>query len=173
MPSDISAILGVRGPSDLKNHVRWLENTVESSLKRHPGGLRQQPPLVIGPSNRHAAEKSTFGCHAIDRSRLVPMRRKRITNHGETLMKKLLSSILGSIVLLAATNAVAAPPAQGPAALPCAHCGGQHAKHASVASSRSALFGIDSRPCPNQHSSFTVARWGNAQKPCPDCPTRV
>ncbi len=87
-------------------------------------------------------------------------------------MKKLLSSILGSIVLLAATNVVAAPPARGPATLPCSHCGGQHGKHASVASSRAALFGVDSHPCPNQRSSFAVARWGNAQKSCPDCPTR-
>jgi|GEM_PF-2779143 len=85
-------------------------------------------------------------------------------------MKQLFASVLASIALLGASNAFAGPPAKGPTALPCSHCGGHGAKHASVASPRAALFGVDTRPCPNQHASSSVARWGNAQKPCPDCP---
>ncbi|MGC4068934.1 MAG: hypothetical protein QM784_30675 [Polyangiaceae bacterium] len=86
-------------------------------------------------------------------------------------MKHFFAPLFVAAGLLISTNVFAAPAAHEPTSTPCTHCDGDHGKP-KLAASRAGLFGYAERPCPNQHSSLVAARWGNAQKPCPDCPQR-
>ena len=81
-------------------------------------------------------------------------------------MKNLLKTLAASIVLLSASVALAAPPAQAPARTACSHCATQMSAK-TPAGPGATLFGGAHRPC--QHGAAIAVRWGNAQKPCPHC----
>lgn len=86
-------------------------------------------------------------------------------------MKKLLVFMLASSTLLVAGGAFAGPPALAKPRTPCSHCLSHGEQAARQTSSRSALYGPDSRPCPQGGS--IAARWGQGQKPCPRCSHKV
>jgi hypothetical protein len=81
-------------------------------------------------------------------------------------MKKLFSSVLAILIFATSAVAVAAPPASGAPATPCAHCRRAMRHGLGVRPPRAALFGADTHPCP--HRGSTAARRGNGQKPCPE-----
>jgi len=84
-------------------------------------------------------------------------------------MKKFLASTIASVTFLVAAGAFAAPPASGPTRMACSHCAGHSAKHVAKSASRAALYGLKSGSCRGGMSLASAVRWGNAQKPCPDC----
>lgn len=84
-------------------------------------------------------------------------------------MNKLMMFAFVGVALFATSGVLAAPPARTSASKSCAHCPAGVSKPHTPVASRAALFGIDTKPCPGLAARMTVARWGNAIQPCPDC----
>ena len=83
-------------------------------------------------------------------------------------MKKLIVSTVLALSVFSTAAAFAGPPARQDLAVPCAHCLISGKKAANVALPHAGQYGLGELRCRHGAAS-TNTRWGNAEKPCPDC----